>query len=293
MTNIHVSVTWPSPSLVPRAMVAHDYQSTDVDPDYRPRTWQKCQTLPSEKWYGTAETEKYFVSNKERLEKAWQFLAFDMFSYYGKAYSVSVLKSKWADFMHGAKFITNGAGSETNADYINGTNLDKEDMKQETITCGGNVMVLSGNKRTISGVPCTGVLLLDRSYPPPSFETLLNHPYHSCFVHAATVCRPEAGTQANFPRNAYAPNGTHIVNHFPHFDGALVPFLNSTFQGSRFTGTRFSPPKGRPSNGRAASTLQIEYLQMGAAKAERQVSIVVLITTPQRPTRTRPSSSIR
>jgi len=227
-----------------RGFLLHDFQSTDVEPQYRPRTWEKCQSLPPSKWYGTAETEKMVVSNKEPLRESWQWFAFSFFEAYAAptGFSLPTLKQKWADFMHGAKFITNGFGSETNADYINGTHLDKEPMKQETIATCGNMVMLTGEKRTISKTPSTGFLMLDRAYEPPDFNFLWNHPARDMFICRATVCRPESTAGANFPVHSVAPNGPHLVNPFPHFDGKGmgVPFVLSTFLGepSEFMGLR-------------------------------------------------------
>lgn len=220
-----------------RGFVRHDFQSTDVVPNYRPRTWEKCQGLPPSKWYGTAETEKMVVSNKEPLRESWQWFAFSVFEAYAAptGFSLSTLKQKWADFMHGAKFITNGFGSETNADYINGTNLDKEPMKQETILTCGTMVILTGENRTISKTPSTGFLMLDRSFEPPSLSEIMSHPARDMFICRATVCRPERTYGANFPVHTMAPNGPHLVNPFPHFNGAGmgVPFVLSTFLGEQ------------------------------------------------------------
>jgi len=223
-----------------RAFLAHDFQCRNFTPWYLPRTWEYCQGLPEDKWVGAPETEKCGVANKEPLREPWQRLAFAMFVAYAPKVlreepGLITLKEKWADFMHDKKFITNGFGSETCHDYINGTNEGREDMKQETLTTCGNIVILTGSKRNIGGKPFAGVLMLDRSFDPPDADTLLYHPAHKAFVHKATNSTVYKGSEGNFPRHAIAPKGTFKVDQFPHFEGnsAGVPFLFSTMLGEQ------------------------------------------------------------
>lgn len=72
----------------------------------------------------------------------------------------SEAKSSWRSLMSGkdmqARFFTDFAGSETNADYINGTNLDKEAMRGKPLSTGGGVLKILENKRIyrIGGTNC-------------------------------------------------------------------------------------------------------------------------------------------
>jgi hypothetical protein len=232
---LDVHIAWPQVAPeIPAEMrgclgfILHDFQSTDVIPSYRPRMWQKCQTLPQEKWYGLPETEKLGDAQFEQMNETWQWFWFAWLDYYSPAtVTMATIKKRWSDLTAGNKAFCNKHGGINNpntdkayADYINGTNLHMDPMAQENATTAGNPVILTGNSRSIAGAPFLGVWCLDRTQAPLA---LLDHPARDCFIHSAVVCRPEQGSEPNFPAEAPAPHGTYIVNNFPHCDGNKVP----------------------------------------------------------------------
>lgn len=62
-------------------------------------------------------------------------------------------KNSWASLMADDRFITNFFGSTTCADYINGTNLNKDDMKLQPSACGGAILKITGEGR-VRGEDC-------------------------------------------------------------------------------------------------------------------------------------------
>jgi hypothetical protein len=212
-----------------RAFILHDFQCKDFEPYYKPRVWDKKVGLP--------ETEKLGDAIFEQMSEAWQWFWYNWLDTYTHPTITSTdLKRRWKDLTDGAKAFTNKHGSDQYADYINGANLEKAPMAQENVTTAGNIVVLTGNHRSMGGKPFWGVWCLDRLSPPPNLDE--NHPARDCFIHAATVCRPEPAEGENFPRHAIAPNGTYVVNNFPHCDGnkVPVPFVSARGAASTFMG---------------------------------------------------------
>lgn len=98
---------------------------------------------------GAPEMIPAYSGNMNHLNRTWQFFCYNLliWSRY-RLYDNSALTSTQkeqavADFNYlygGGLAWCNGAGSKTNANYIAGTNLDKEDIKMEALTCGGKVL---------------------------------------------------------------------------------------------------------------------------------------------------------
>jgi len=62
-------------------------------------------------------------------------------------------KKEWQGLMWGGRMITDHAGSDTHADYVNGTNLDQDDMKLKPMVTGGAILKIKGEIR-LFGVDC-------------------------------------------------------------------------------------------------------------------------------------------
>lgn len=231
---IHVAV---APAQLPAEMrgklgvLLHDFQSEETK--WLPRVCNEdgSPKLVSGKPYGLPETEKCGDNVFEKIVEPWQWFWFELLQYATPSLSVAEQKKKWSDLTSGMKFKTNKHGWDDGyADYINEVNVTKTPMSWENVSTCGNPVVLTGNKRNIGGRGFTGVWCLDTTEFPPE---IIGHDAIDCFIHAATVCRPERGTQANFPRHTQAPNGTFVVNHFPHANGGKVPVPFQSARGAK------------------------------------------------------------
>jgi hypothetical protein len=58
--------------------------------------------------------------------------------------SYATAKFDWKQFTSDGRCFTNGAGSDTRADYVNGTNILAGPMEWETLVCGGNTVEIIG-----------------------------------------------------------------------------------------------------------------------------------------------------
>ena len=54
-------------------------------------------------------------------------------------------KADWKQFTSDGRCFTNGAGSDTRADYVNGTNILAGPMEWETLVCAGNYVEVIGD----------------------------------------------------------------------------------------------------------------------------------------------------
>lgn len=219
---IHINISVPvvDPLLPPeiagkRGCILHDFQSAEtgyaVARNYLP------------------ETEKFGDSLFEKMYEARQRFWFAMLKFYADGSKTErELKAIWSGLTAGNKAFTNKHGGTNNPnstkcfwDYINGTGNTTEPMSQENLTTCGNMVILTGNEKSIGGVPYVGFWCLDSLAPMPmGFES---HVLHNYFIHAATTATPIKGTEANFPRHSVAPHGTYKCNHFPNLDGRKVP----------------------------------------------------------------------
>jgi hypothetical protein len=62
-------------------------------------------------------------------------------------------KNEWRGLMWGGRMITDHAGSDTHADFVNGNNLDQEPMKLKPMVTGGTVLKIKGERR-VGGTDC-------------------------------------------------------------------------------------------------------------------------------------------
>lgn len=202
----------------------HDFQTAGDSrgfPDYMPRVDKN----------GLPETIKMLYSMLEKMDATYQHLWTDVFHFYsptGTTYATSA--DRLEKMLAGNIAFTNNAGTDTNAWYPTKKNLYKADgspqepAKQETITCGGAMVITHGGVENINGRLGQGILMLDRQRMP-SFNQLMTHPARDFFVHAATICRVEKVSGASFPSIPIARNGPYRVNPFDRNGGNKCPVL--------------------------------------------------------------------
>lgn len=95
-------------------------------------------------------------------------------------------RNDWAGLMRDDRFITNRFGSTTCADYINGTNLNKEDMKLQPSACGGAILKITGEDE-VGGEDCWEFEAIDcmenyRQFNPKDHWWLFYEPNNSVRV---------------------------------------------------------------------------------------------------------------
>ncbi len=192
-------------------VLLHDFECDDGShPPYLPRVFGTKKGLP--------ETEKCLINGFESMNENWQKFWFELLMRFdNNTLSEKTLKNRWATLTHGAKAFTNKHGSNTHKDYINGLNMDQEDMAQENVTTCGNVVLAAGEPVSKVKQMYLPVHCIDRNFPPPPIDQVINKPW---LVHRATVCLPFLVDSTPQPN---APNGRFIVNPFPDLDGRDVP----------------------------------------------------------------------
>jgi hypothetical protein len=203
-------------------VLKHDFESPDWE--YFPRVWKDVKDLPPERWYGLPETEKFLISDFLSLTPAWQNFWFGLMVHHARGLNIPEdrMKKEWASLTDGRKAFTNKNGSEEKADYINGTNLDKEPIRKEGLSTCGNIVKALGDPEIKSGELWVPVECINYNDAPPQIEAVadLRH-----LVHAATICRPEL---IDDTKTELAPNGKFRVNPFPNYDsgnGSRVPYV--------------------------------------------------------------------
>ena len=211
--NIHIFIQRGSPPQVERNLyiLLHDFECDDGNhPPYLPRVYGKTKGFP--------ETVKCLNSTFEKMTEPWQRFWFELLKRFDKdTLPEAELKKRWAGLTNDATAFTNQHGSSTHRDYINGQNMDAEDMGQENVTTCGNVVLAAGEPVKKMGSMYLPVQCINRLLPPPPVDQVINQPW---LVHRATVCLPFQVDSTPLPT---APNGTFRVNPFPHLDSRDVP----------------------------------------------------------------------
>jgi hypothetical protein len=113
-------------------------------------------------------------------------------------------KNEWRGLMVSWRAITNKAGSDTHADYINGTNLDAEPMQLQPMAMGGAVVKIIGFK-TLQGVDCWEFEAIDcfgnyRQYTPLTHPWLFYQPTSSVRQEIIVNNRWTGGYRENISR---------------------------------------------------------------------------------------------
>ncbi len=125
---------------------------------------------------GLPDTCKLQDSTYVELTEELQWYWFDLLKQNAPSYFTDDdLKLAWRKLTRDDQAFTNFAGSDTRADYINGTNLDKEPMGYEPIITGGNVVWLTDlNLRDIKGELYYKLYCIDSTKPLPSINEVNN-----------------------------------------------------------------------------------------------------------------------
>jgi hypothetical protein len=240
LVNARLTFEYPvAPPVIPpeiagkRGFILHDFQS--------------AETGYALFRYKLPETEKFGDSFFEKMYEARQWFWFNLIVFYADGTkTMAQLKSFWAGLTAGNKAFCNKHGGQNNPpvgndamfiDYINDTGNRDEPMSQENLTTCGNMIVLTGNNRSIGGVPYVALWCLDSTAPMP--VNIQTHPLLDYFIHSATTITGDNGTRPNFPRNSIAPNGTFVVNNFPNLkDKVPVPLFYAKGQQSEIMGLK-------------------------------------------------------
>lgn len=132
------------PYYLPRVLNAHEY----------PKLFR---SNGEPKFAGMPEMVPAYITSGEsgmnRLSRPWQFFCFRLLVWakYGMydetrlGYAQQDETVKDFNYLYGDGLAwCNGAGSGSNANYVAGTNLDKEEIKLEVLTCGGHLLKVIG-----------------------------------------------------------------------------------------------------------------------------------------------------
>lgn len=148
------------------------------------------------------------------LNERWQWWWFShLIASAGDIFSVEQLKQKWKALTDDDEAFTNGNGSSTKADYINGANLSVSPMAEQTLTTQGNIGLCIGDAIRANGEIWLPFLALDGTKPPPPIRWA-NHQH---LIHTATIWYTDT-----------LPDGTHRIGPFPQLGGrdVLFPFIS-------------------------------------------------------------------
>jgi hypothetical protein len=165
----------------------------------------------------------HFLDHYTDLTEPWQRF------WYGQnrpsGFSEDYCKIQYAKYTASDSFITDYHGSDVAADYINGTNLDKEAMKIKLLYCGGNPM--TGKVGRIVGTEWVNdenggflrLSYLNAFTTPPVGVTRQSHPW---YIHEATIIS-----------SAIPGTAERFVNPFVNFGGRNTGIgVNYPFMGN-------------------------------------------------------------
>jgi len=115
-----------------------------------------------------------------------------------RADELEKLKWSWRGITDGSRAFTNKHGTNydpegdgsNGKDYISDERTDTGEMpKQERLTCGGNIVEITGELTRVGGKRCYPVRTLDYTKPLPSVEEV-NYFTHPELIHVATISTP-------------------------------------------------------------------------------------------------------
>ncbi len=131
-----------------------------------------------------------------------------------------VAKQQWHNLMEDDTYITNHAGSTTRADYVNGTNLNKQAMNLLPMATGGAILKIIGDGK-IGGEECWDFEAVDalgdfEQYHPLTHPWLFYRPTNSVRV---KIYKPNGVWSGTYRENKSDP--------LPQYDSkSIVPIFN-------------------------------------------------------------------
>jgi len=209
------------------AYIKHDHECTGVhgDLDFLDGGQSRPELLGyNEKWKGRGLPETIRALNDDKaikltsnLQWAWfnQFKARAPLAWqleYLVKKENSLLVKKWVNLTADDRAFTNKAGSTTRANYPAKTNLDKEDMVQGALVCGGWCGVLATGLTSYNGEPAYGIKMVNVNKPLPK----LNRADGTLFL-------------ATISRWVELPGNRRVVEPFPQLNWnnvPVIPFFN-------------------------------------------------------------------
>lgn len=191
---------------------------------------------------GTPATCKAADSGSEHMNEDYQWFWYNWLQRLAPGRTDALGKASWRNLTDGAKAYTNKTGTDTLRDYVSNTNAGKEDARQENIVPTGSPLIcVPGKVKYFAGEPALAVLALDRSYPMPSVDVMINNPLWVCFVGAATVITRTKVNTPVFPSTVppTLPSGwlgNRKVDPFPNnaaYPTQMTPVPFATWQGEQ------------------------------------------------------------
>jgi len=146
--------------------------------------------------------EVHYLDHYTKLTKPWQLFWWNLNRPAGV--SDAETKRQFKKYTANDAFITDQKGSDTRADYINGTNLDKEPIEIKCLFCGGNV--ITGDEVFEGGKWWLYPKFIDAFKDPTIYAGMTNES-HPWFIHRATNIGNDL------------PDGTRRVNPMGWFSG--------------------------------------------------------------------------
>lgn len=125
---------------------------------------------------GLPEVHKLRNSKFMPLNEEWQFFLYEMMlrvcwntGMPNNSETSAYVKNAFRSFLRDNAAFSNGRGSDTRADYVNGTNLDQPPIETETILTGGAYVESADGweKHDVRGVICYAIRTLDGKKSPP------------------------------------------------------------------------------------------------------------------------------
>jgi hypothetical protein len=144
--------------------------------------------------------EDVFITTTKEYQLWWR----DLIAYFAPAEYKAKADRIFQRLTDGGLAWCNKHGSDTKADFVNGTHLDKEAIGQETLMARGNVVKVIGDRVLMGGEWWLPVETLTIGNLPP-IEEVAQKPW---LVHAMTTITPDL-----------LADGTYVCNPFHDFGG--------------------------------------------------------------------------
>lgn len=128
-------------------------------------------------------------------------------------------KKSWRSLMANDRYTTNFAGSDTNADYVNGTLLNKSPMQLQPMTTGGAIVKIIG-QRMYFGEDCWIFQAINSLGDYKQFNPV-DHPY--LFYQPSNSVRVDINDSKGRWTGKYRENKS---DPFPQYNGkAIIPIF--------------------------------------------------------------------